>query len=233
MIQLRQLPKAVIFDVDGTLYDQSSLRRKMLGDLVFHLMRSPFTGIRTIKTLAVFRRLREQMPDMKVDNLAKVQYHLAADLLRCTAGEVHAIVDEWMFKRPLHHLRACKLEYLDDFLKFLRSNGITTAVFSDYPAAQKIESLGLNFFLVLDAEDRRVDLLKPDPKGLMVCAGVLGLEPSACLFIGDRDDRDGECARRAGMPFLLYARSSCSTLNTFNSYQQLPGAFSTAHNQPN
>ncbi|WP_196795358.1 HAD hydrolase-like protein [Richelia intracellularis] len=31
----------------------------------------------------------------------------------------------------------------------------------------------------------------------------MGVSVEDCLLIGDRDDRDGECARRAGMKYFI------------------------------
>ena len=41
--------------------------------------------------------------------------------------------------------------------------------------------------------------LKPHPEGYLSAAERLGVAPSACLVIGDRDDADGAAARAAGM----------------------------------
>ncbi len=219
------LPKAVIFDVDGTLYDQPRLRRKMCRELAVHCMRSPITGLRTIKTLAVFRRLRENMPTMEVGNVAHTPYAMTAQRLNSPPEEVRRIVHEWMFQRPLRHLPSCKLPGLDTFLDYLAMQKVATAIFSDYPAQAKVQSMELKFSLLLDAEDARVDRLKPDPKGLIVCSELLGLDTAECLFVGDRDDRDGECARRAGMPYFIYSTSSPARPNTFRSYGELLESF--------
>ena len=46
---------AVIFDVDGTLYDQPPLRRAMAIRLMRCVAREPFTGSRTIRVLRAYR----------------------------------------------------------------------------------------------------------------------------------------------------------------------------------
>lgn len=216
-------PKAVIFDVDGTLYDQPKLRRCMTGELLRYVLRSPLHGLRAVFVLTAFRRLREKLPELEVQNLAHVQYSMTAAKLGYPPEQIRSIVQEWMFRRPLRHLASCKLAGLDEFLGFLRERNVPAAVFSDYPARDKLQSLGLEFCLILDAEDPRIDRLKPDPKGLMLCLEQLGLSPAECLFVGDRDDRDGECARRCGMPYLLYNHSKPSSPKTFSSYSILLG----------
>lgn len=165
------------------------------------------------------------MPEMKVDNIAQAQYSLTAKQVNYSFEKVHSTVQEWMFQRPLRHLPSCKFPGLDSFLDYLKNRGITIAVFSDYPAHAKIQSMGLHFSVLLDAEDNRVDRLKPDPKGLIVCCELLGLKITNCLFIGDRDDRDGECARRAGMAYFLYSEAPTAPQKTFRSYKQVLASF--------
>lgn len=224
---LQRLPHAVIFDVDGTLYDQLSLRHIMAKELLLYCARKPITGLRTIQVLKIFRSLREKLPFLNISNLATTQYSLVAERLRVSPELVRSIVDEWMFQRPLDHLKTCMHHGLNSFLAFLGSKEISVGIFSDYPAESKLISLGLNFEVIVDAEDPEVDRLKPNPRGLKVCTQLLGQKPSNCLFIGDRDDRDGECARRIGMPYLLYDRAHLDA-NRFHSYLALLNQFQRA-----
>ena len=54
--------------------------------------------------------------------------------------------------------------------------------------------------------DREVDRLKPDPTGLFVTAKKLQVAVENCLYVGDRDEKDGACARNAGMKYLILDR---------------------------
>jgi len=83
--------------------------------------------------------------------------------------------------------------------------GIPIGVFSDYPALGKLRALGLTAQVIVSATSAEVNRLKPDPTGLLLAAGKLGLPAPECLFIGDQEAKDGECARRAGMPYLILA----------------------------
>src|SRR3546814_7573830 len=104
---------------------------------------------------------------------------------------------------PLAYLPACRFDGLDRLFDGLRGSGRPIAILSDYPGEAKLRALGLTADLHVSAVDPDVDRLKPHPKGLLRVVERLGLRTDECLFIGDRAERDGECARRAGMPYLL------------------------------
>jgi putative hydrolase of the HAD superfamily len=57
--------------------------------------------------------------------------------------------------------------------------------------------------VVVSATCAEVNRLKPDPTGLLVAAAKLGALAPQCLFIGDQKAKDGACARRAGLPYLI------------------------------
>jgi FMN phosphatase YigB (HAD superfamily) len=83
-------------------------------------------------------------------------------------------------------------------------------------------ALSLEVDVMVSSTDAEVDRLKPDPKGLILAASKLKTPLKECLFIGDRDDKDGECARRAGMPYLILnrRRRNCSP-NSFNTFTEI------------
>jgi phosphoglycolate phosphatase/putative hydrolase of the HAD superfamily len=94
--------KALIFDVDGTLYDQGKLRRRMLLNLFFSLARNPLF-IRDIKVLHTFRKKRELLSESgdEVSCIDRRQYAEVAQALELSILEVQRIVDDWIFEKPL------------------------------------------------------------------------------------------------------------------------------------
>ena len=74
---------------------------------------------------------------------------------------------------------------------------------SDYPTERKLKALNMETVLSFSSLDSCIDRLKPDPKGLLHICRCWKLLPGECLVIGDRDDRDGEAARRAGMNYII------------------------------
>ena len=74
--------EALIFDLDGTLYDQGRLRRKMFLDLVIGLAKNPLF-IQGIKVLYAFRKNRERLSESgdEVRSIEKRQYAEVAQAL--------------------------------------------------------------------------------------------------------------------------------------------------------
>ena len=206
------LPKAVIFDVDGTLYNHDKLKISMLLEIGKFLVVRPHKW-REIKMVREYRRLREHLSmqpgfvELKIE-----QYRTVAQTCGCSSEVVRLIVDRWMFQRPLKYIPSLGYPAVNDLIDFLKRKKIPVAVFSDYRSFEKTEALGLSFDIKVHADDSDVNRLKPDPKGLLVAAEKLGVPVQECLFIGDRDDKDGECARRAGMPYLILNKNAKTDL---------------------
>jgi phosphoglycolate phosphatase/putative hydrolase of the HAD superfamily len=194
--------KAVIFDVDGTLYDQSQLRKKMLFELLRYYLMRPWR-FREMLALAHFRSEREKRAGFPGPDLENAQYTWCTERGRYPAAMVRNVVGRWIFKRPLRYLNACTYPGTKDFFEALRRQGIPIAIYSDYVAHEKLKAMGLAADIVVSSTDPEVDRLKPDPKGLLYIADQLGVTPSECLFIGDRQEMDGACALNAHMPYLI------------------------------
>ncbi len=211
---------AVIFDVDGTLYDQSRMRRHMAGRLLFHSV-SSFSGWRDIQMLMSFRRIRENLSSEGVENLERVQYESCALALNKEPEDVIQVVRKWMFQVPLQYIAGCRFSGINTFFDELDRRGIKIAAFSDFPPSDKLKALGLGVEIVVCSTDREVNEFKPSPKGLFRVAELLSVPVAECLVIGDRDDLDGEAARRAGMPYLILTKRYTKKKYQFRGYDQL------------
>ena len=209
--------RAVVFDVDGTLYDQGRMRRRMALALLRHCLRNPseFGLLRTVQT---FRRSREELGEEEVGDVARLQYVRPAERLAVDPAAVRRVAEYWLGERPLAHLPACRAPAVDTLFAVLRETGRKIAVFSDYAIENKLQALGLEADLCVSALDPDVDRLKPNARGLERILERLALPPEACVMIGDRDDRDGEAARRVGMPFLRKVWGGRNEDGTVNDY---------------
>jgi len=193
--------EAVIFDVDGTLYDHARLRRRMFVRLLRRLATSR-SGWRDVRVLRTFRRTRERLALAEVDDVGRRQFVEAAAATGSSVDEVRAIVNRWIELEPLAFMGRYAAPGIGGFVRGLRERRVRTGVFSDYPADDKLSVLGVSVEVVRDAAALDVGRLKPHPQGFLRVAELLNVRPDRCLIIGDRDDRDGEAARRGGFSFL-------------------------------
>ena len=192
--------RAWLLDLDGTLYHGGLVRLAMAAELALG-------GWSSLSMLRAFRseheRLRQQLI-RRVDNPFDLQLTRAARKLGIDAETLERRVRDWMFRRPAKWIRRFRRRALLEEIRSFRSAGGRTAVVSDYPATEKLEALGVQTIfeaVVASGEDGGPGRLKPWPDGYLLAAERLGVEPGACLVIGDRADADGEAARRAGMAF--------------------------------
>lgn len=195
--------KLVIFDVDGTLYDQSKLRTKMLLALIKHYLLRPWK-FKELLILDHFRKEREKKAGFEGDDLQNGQYQWCADAANTTVEKVKQVVDKWIFDFPNRFLPQAIYPGVNDFFRDLEKNKILTAVYSDYDSERKLKEMNISAGLLVSSTDQGINAMKPLPNGLNYILSTLNIkDKDNCLFIGDRQELDGECARLAGVPFLL------------------------------
>lgn len=193
-------PKAIVFDIDGTLYRQEVLRRAMLVHLLRRHATHPVRGWRTARVLQAYRRAQEQLRATPVaHDVAGAQIRLACERAHVDRDVVVACVTQWMEREPLAFLPRCVQPGLLEFLRACRARGLRLGALSDYPAEAKLEALGIAglFDVVLSAQDPDIDVFKPNPRGLLIALERLGSAPSEGLYIGDRPDVDAPTAEAA------------------------------------
>jgi len=193
--------RLVVFDLDGTLYDQRRLRRLMLRLLLTDaLRRRCLTEIRVVHE---FRQQREALASSRVHGFEPLLFVETARRTGVPETAVRRIVREWIDLRPLPHLANCVVPGTSGFFQRLRAAGVLIGVLSDYPAHEKLSAMGLAANAVVAATDPEVGVQKPDPRGLAHLLARVGCTPEEALMIGDREERDGAVAAALGMPFVL------------------------------
>lgn len=206
----------VVFDLDGTLYDATRLRRLMLMQLLADAARR--RSWRTLRVLRKFREVREALAEEGADFL-DWQYIRTANLLGCDEQEVRDAVQEWIERRPLPLLRDCRWPGVQEVFEDLRGAGKKIAVWSDYPARDKLAALELRADLAVSACDPGIGRLKPDPRGLVEVMELAGVPPSRTLMVGDRIERDVMAARRAGVQSMLRSTRRTDLAISFSGYE--------------
>jgi FMN phosphatase YigB (HAD superfamily) len=208
--------RLVVFDLDGTLYNQRRLRARVALPLLYGAMQS--RTLKTLNVLRVFRHCREVLGEKSSDDFISLQFEETAMRCGCSVDDVRNIVGEWIEQRPLKYLMACRYRGVQELFEALHRSGRIIAIFSDYPAEEKLKALGLRADLVVSASDADVLRLKPDPAGLHKILKAVGVEARHSLMVGDRFDRDWAVANRVGMPAIIRSRKEDSRCATFRSY---------------
>lgn len=203
----------VVFDVDGTLYSQRRLRLHMAPSLLRRAIakRDP----KFIAVLRTYRRVREQLADEEAPGFEAAAIAQTSALEGCPADTVRTIVAEWIGQKPLPYLPRCIYPGVTGLFAALRRNNKTVGILSDYPARAKLAALGLAADLVVSAGDEGIGFLKPHPCGLEFLLSAAGVEPSAAVLIGDRAERDGLAAARAGVRALIRSPVPLGGCQTF------------------
>lgn len=200
---------AVVFDVDGTLYDPRPIQRAM----ALRLLLCPFTGPRDVpfwrvwRIVWTFRRHRETLRKAEPGScLENRQYDEVAERLSLPAEEVRRVVRHWLLEDPLPVLRRHRPRGLSDCLRRLHESGLRLGLLSDYPARAKAEALGVPlelFQVVRSTTDADIDVFKPHPRPFEVLARELQAENARVLYVGDRFEVDVAGARGADMASVL------------------------------
>ncbi|WP_110647686.1 HAD family hydrolase [Salinicola peritrichatus] len=178
------LPKALLFDLDGTLIDTAPDLAEATNRLREHhgLPRLPYPVIRA-----------------QVSNGGSALVTLALEL---TADHPdHGLARQFLLERYAEVVadRSRVFPGLESLIESWERAGRPWGIVTNKPrlyAQPLIESLGLTPQVMLCADDLPVK--KPDPEPLLTAALRIGVAPEACWYIGDHR-RDMEAARSAGM----------------------------------
>jgi HAD superfamily hydrolase (TIGR01549 family) len=173
--------RAIILDMDGTLYYQYPLRVCMLFELAWYCL----THVWNIKEVCMLYRYRK----------SHEQGHLLAG---------NTAVDYWMQEKPLKYIRRFQDKKLVALAQHLQHKGAKIVVYSDYPVAKKLAVLRpFTADFMFCGSDPAIQCLKPDTKGLNHIITTLKEPVENILFIGDRYEKDGKCAEALGMNYIV------------------------------
>lgn len=146
----------------------------------------------------------------------------AARAGRMDESRARELVREWMHERPLPLLQRCRYGGVAELFAKLRARGVVIGILSDYPAAEKLRAMGLEADAIAFAGGPGVPLQKPNPGGLRHLMDIAGASAAQTILIGDRDERDGEAGRRAGVDVLIRTGRPMGP-NMFRSFASLIG----------
>lgn len=204
--------RAVCFDLDDTLFDHRGAARtgvrRFLGDL----------GVDVDEAVLAewFRAEDEQyerwrtgeidFAEQRRERLRIVLPPLGVALPADEAG-LDALFDDYL---AAYRDAWCVFPDVAPLLRSLRERGYRIGLLTNGSEAQQLDKLartGLDEAFDAVCVSERIGVQKPDPRAFTILAERLGVDPAACLFVGDDPERDVAGARRAGMRAVLVDRA--------------------------
>lgn len=189
--------KLIVFDLDGTLYNKRGLSLRMV-------LHAPLD----IRKMQAERATRASMKGIWLSD----EKHFHDTYFQRMAARMHCsatAAEQWYNQRymPLMVKMIGKYQPLNEwvlpFIHDCQHTDIKLVLLSDYGfAKEKLQALGLSptlFDWVISAPE--LGGLKPAPELMRIITERMGVAPQECLVIGDRDDTDGEMARRTDAQF--------------------------------
>lgn len=212
--------KAVLFDVDGTLYNQSFLRLIMGIQIFFSCLIFPFKAVSKLKVIKYYRISQESLRNKKIksSDLEFEQIRLTSELSKIDKNKVEIIIAKWFDDIPLKFIPFCKKRGLIETFKFLYQNQIRIGLYSDYPCEKKAKALKINNFVsvILSSMDKEILTFKPDPKGFIVSSERIGFPVENILYVGDRADVDIRGANLSGMKAVLLGKLPSNDMQNYS-----------------
>ena len=194
--------RAIIFDLDGTLYESRQFPLRLILSDPFH-----------IGTLASERKYRKQLRDRHFDNIR--DYYKALFTLMGKGSQRRAKkCCDWFLKRYMPaQVRIIRKSFgpregVKKMLQTLRAKGYKLALLSDYGFAnEKLAAIGLSAS-DFDAvwESPALGGLKPRREVFLKACSALGVQPAEALMVGDKASTDGG-ALAAGLSFIRIVNS--------------------------
>ena len=177
--------QAVLFDIDGTLADTTSMINECYRQVFEHYLGRRYSNAEIMAILSVAGRpetviIREKIPEEKVDEAVNLYHSLYAKRLRTEA-----------------HLYSGVEKLLSGLLSSGQKLAIVTGK-SRWSSEFTLEKFGIkNFFQALiTGED--VEEPKPSPQGVLRAVQRLGSDASNTLYVGDATI-DIKAGRAAGV----------------------------------
>ena len=199
--------KAIIFDLDGTLYFRKGINKKIALSLLFSL-----------PTLVSYQKARKKL--FSVDCDSSKQYNLklhsfaaenrfSKEKRKFDLEKRAANGENWYNKKfyPVFYKilkKYYKAEpFVSNLLAKINEQKIPMICYSDYSyVKERLEAIGIDpglFTILLSSEDEGV--LKPSARPILELCDSMDIHPSEILIVGDRTDTDGETARLAGTDY--------------------------------
>jgi len=195
--------KAVLFDVDDTLFDRNGAQLMVL-DVIACEFRDLFAGIDRQELVDAFLE-SDRVTTLEfygdgsiVDGVRVRRARMFLDLLGLDEAHAGAIAELYVevyprMNAPVDGAVTVVEALASKFQLGIVSNGLPDVQY------QKLETLGIRHFFGCIVLSEEFGIRKPDPAIFWHAAGLLGREPQECLYVGDSYIADVVGGKKAGL----------------------------------
>ncbi len=194
--------KAVIFDVDDTLFDRDRAQREILRTIV---REHPdiFAGIdEEVAADAFVESDSVTFEEFKTGNPVETSRFKRSktflNMLGLSEDFSDKITDMYVSAYPLINVQVEGAVRVVTELSARFPLGVVSNGFPDVQY-KKLETLGIKDFFGCIVLSGELGIKKPDPRIFWEAAGLLGKEPEECLYVGDAYEADVLGAKNARM----------------------------------
>ena len=202
--------KAVIFDIDNTLYGFDRANEAGIAAVAEYACRELNISAEDFSALhkKTQERLNQRMGKVAATHNRLIRYQNMLEELHLPLSP-HVLNMEALFWDTLLE-KAELTEGAEELFRTIKRMGLLIGIGTNMTARmqfRKLEKLGLLPYIdfVLTSEEAGTE--KPDPLFYRFCAEKAGCAPGECLFIGDSYSHDARGAVQSGMKALWYCRS--------------------------
>jgi putative hydrolase of the HAD superfamily len=195
--------KAILFDLDDTLFDRQSAQLLAL-DVIARELCNVFAGVDRQAMVDAFLEsdrvtLLEFYGDIPtVKNIRTCRAQVFLDLLRLDETHADAIAELYVevyprLNAPVDGAVTVVEALAPRFQLGIVSNGLPDVQY------RKLETLGLRQWFECIVLSEELGIRKPDPRIFWHATGLLGREPEECLYVGDSYATDVAGGKKAGV----------------------------------
>ena len=199
--------KAVAFDLDGTLYPNYRLYRRLFPQFLLHpVLYTAFMKVR--RKLHANKEENTGLPSSFYDK----QAFLLAACLKKDKEKARQKLDRLVYGSWEKLFSGIKLfPFVKETLAAFRNAGFRLALLSDFPPAQKLMLMGLDSFFDAVISTEETGALKPSGVPFAALVHSLSLKPEEILYVGNSLDFDVGGSKSAGLRAALIRRGPLST----------------------
>ncbi len=217
--------RAVGFDIDGTLYAEAALYRKLL-----------LKGLPRVRFLLAFNEVRREIrrllssPEYRargikgVEAFHRFQAGLVADRLGRDAASVHDDIEAFFYRAAVEPFSSIRLyPGVAELLSELKARGLRLGALSDFPCDEKVRLMGLSGYFDVVMTSEETGLVKPDRASFDLFVERLGVPASEILYVGNSERYDVAGSLGAGMRAAKIAKkgSDSAAEFVFSDYAEL------------